>query len=139
MKSGTYGVVNWFVRQALEGDTIALHGGGLYKRDFLFVDDCIQDLLLLAQSEDAYGEVFNVGSDTVASYAEIANLIVEIAGSGRTQVTDFTEERKSTEPGDIYLDVSKLKAAIDWKPRTRVEEGLRQTVAFYKAHRVRYF
>ena len=139
VKSGTYGVVNWFIRQALEGDTIKLHGGGLYKRDFLFVDDCIQDLLQLAENEEAYGEVFNVGSDTVASYAEIAQLIVEIAGSGRTENSEFTEERKSTEPGDIYLDVSKLKATIDWKPRTEVGEGLRQTIAFYKAHRERYF
>lgn len=139
MKSGSYGVVNWFVRQALEGGTIALHGGGSYKRDFLFVDDCIQDLLQLAESEEAHGEVFNVGSDTVASYADIARLIIEIAGSGRAEVTDFTEERKSTEPGDIYLDVSKLKRTIDWGPRTALEEGLHQTIAFYQAHREWYF
>ena len=139
MKSNKFCVVNWFIRQALEGDTINLFGGGLYKRDFLFVEDCVYDLLALAENNEAYGKIFNVGNTNTASFADIARWIVEIAGSGQIKTTEFSQERKANEPGDIYLDVSKIKAIIPWKERTSFEEGLRKTIEYYKKHKEEYF
>lgn len=139
MKSDKYCVVNWFVRQALENQTITLHGGGNYKRDFLFVEDCVGDLLQLAEKEEAYGNIYNVGNDTAVSFAEIAAIIISVVGSGKTQTTDFTQERKMNEPGDIYLDISKIKKVIDWKIRTSLCEGIQKTVNFYKAHKEHYY
>lgn len=139
MKSDKYGVVNWFIRQALENQTISLHGGGNYKRDFLFVDDCISDLLQLAEKEEAYGNIYNVGNDAIVSFSEIARIIVEVVGSGKTETTDFTQERKMNEPGDIYLDITKIKKTIAWQPRTPFLEGIQKTVAFYQKYKHHYY
>lgn len=139
MRSDKYCVANWFIRQAMENEKIKLHGGGLYKRDFLFVDDCILDLLHLAEKEEAYGNIYNVGNTDVVSFAELAETIVQLAGSGIIEKTDFTPERKTTEPGDIYLDVTKLRKTIAWSPRTPLREGLQKTIDFYKQHKQEYF
>lgn len=139
MKSDKYGVVNWFIRQAIEGKTISLHGGGNYKRDFLFVDDCVNDLLQLAACEDAYGQIYNVGNTEITSFAELAQLIVDLTGKGTLEQTPFTAERKLNEPGDIYLDVRKLQNTITWKERTSLREGLQKTILFYEQHKEHYF
>lgn len=139
MKSDKYCVVNWFVRQAIGGGVIKLHGGGLYKRDFLFIDDCVDDLLKLGKKNEAFGQIFNVGNNAVTSFAELADCIVRIAGSGSIKNVDFSAERKLNEPGDIYLDISKIKKSIDWMPRTSLEDGIRKTISFYKQHKEFYW
>lgn len=139
MKSDKYCVVNWFVRQALDGGTIKLHGGGFYKRDFLYVDDCTDDLLKLAENDAAYGQIFNVGNDSSVSFAEVGECIVQIAGSGRIEKTEFTPERKLNEPGDIYLDISKIKRTIKMSPRTELKEGIKKTVDFYRENKAHYW
>ncbi len=139
MRSDKYCVVNWFIRLALENQTISLHGGGNYKRDFLFVDDCVGDLIQLAEKEEAYGNIYNIGNDTAVSFAEIAQLIIAIAETGQTQTTDFTQERKMNEPGDIYLDITKIRKTISWQQRTSLREGIQKTVAFYRQHKNHYY
>ena len=139
IKSDKYCVINWFIRQALENKEIKLHGGGLYKRDFLFVEDCIEALLKLAEKEETYGGVYNVGNDTIASFAEMAEVIVKIVEKGKIEKTDFTPERKLNEPGDIYLDITKIKKMINWKPKTGFNEGIKKTVEFYKEYGENYF
>ena len=139
MKSDKYCVVNWFIRQALEAETIKLYAGGNYKRDFLFVDDCVDDLLKLAEKDAAYGNIYNVGNTDIASFAEIAHSIVAIVGSGKIENTEFTAERKATEPGDIFLDISKIRRTIDWIPRTTMKDGIKKTVEFYKANKQYYY
>src|SRR5450759_4509019 len=63
MKHSRYGVVNWFVRVALDGKPLQVFGDGTIKRDFLYVDDCIEAILLSAASEGARREILNVGDD----------------------------------------------------------------------------
>ncbi|HEX7589675.1 MAG TPA: NAD-dependent epimerase/dehydratase family protein, partial [Demequinaceae bacterium] len=62
MKHSRYGVVNWFVRLALDGSVIPVFGDGTILRDFLYVDDCVEAILLAAGSDAVFGEVLNVGS-----------------------------------------------------------------------------
>lgn len=139
MKSDKYCVVNWFVRQALENETIMLYAGGHYKRDFLYVDDCVDDLLKLAEKEEAYGNIYNVGNNETSSFEQVASEIVAIARSGRIGQTEFTAERKLNEPGDIFLDVSKIRRTIAWIPRTSLKEGLKKTIGFYKDNKNKYY
>ena len=139
MKHSQYGVVNWFVRLALDNQTIKVFGDGSFLRDFLYVDDCVEAILMAACSEAAIGEVFNVGRDTPSSFREMAELIVRLAASGRWEFAPFTPERQAQEPGDFYSDITKIRRALGWEPCTSLEAGLRQTIDYYRAHRQHYW
>lgn len=139
MAHDEYGVLNWFVRKAIDDEEIPVFGDGRILRDFLFVDDLVECFLEVAVCERAYGEVFNVGTGIPVSFLELAREIARIAGTGKVSFTEFTKERKEVEPGDYYTDLSKIKSIVGWEPQTGLEEGLRKTIAFYRDHRKAYW
>ena len=139
MHHSRYGVVNWFVRIALDDGTIKVFGKGDIKRDFLHVDDAVEAILLAAVRDEAIGEVFNVGVDTPSNFLELAERIVAIAGTGRWEFAPFSPERAKQEPGDFYSDITKIRNALGWEPRIDLDSGLRSTIEFYKKHRRHYW
>ncbi len=139
MAHDEYGVFNWFIRKALDGEMIPVFGDGRILRDFLYVEDLVECLLTAAATEGAYGEVFNVGGGVPVSFHELAQTIVKVVGSGQVGFTEFTRERKEVEPGDYYTDISKIKKIVGWKPETGLEEGIRRTADFYRKHRKEYW
>jgi UDP-glucose 4-epimerase len=139
MKHSQYGVANWFVRLALDGETIKLFGDGRIRRDFLYVDDCVDALLMCAACDDARGQIFNVGIDQPADFLELVETLIEVAGSGRWAFAPFTPERKAQEPGDFYSDISKIRRLVGWSPQTALREGLQATVDYYRANREHYW
>lgn len=139
MAHDEYGVLNWFIRKAIDDEEIPVFGDGRILRDFLFVDDLVDCFLEVALCERAYGEVFNVGTGIPISFFDLARQIVRIAGTGKVSFTEFTKERKEVEPGDYYTDISKIKTVVGWEPQTCLEEGLRKTIAFYREHRKAYW
>ena len=139
MRHSRYGVVNWFVRLAVDDETIKVFGDGQILRDFLFVDDCVEALLMSAVCQPAMGEIFNVGVDKPTKIVELAETIVRVAGSGRWEFAPFTPERKAQEPGDFYSDISKIRRVIGWQPKTSLEEGLRRTIEYYRRYKDNYW
>ena len=139
MAHDEYGVFNWFIRKALDDEAIPVFGDGRILRDFLYVGDLVECLLMTALEERAYGQVFNVGVGVPVSFHELAERIVAVAGSGRISFTEFTQERREVEPGDYYADISKIKRLVGWVPKTSLEEGIGKTVAFYRAYRKEYW
>jgi UDP-glucose 4-epimerase len=139
MKHSQYGVANWFVRLALDGETIKLFGDGRIRRDFLYVDDCVDALLMCAACDDARGQIFNVGIDQPTDFLELVETLIEVAGSGQWAFAPFTPERKAQEPGDFYSDISKIRRIVGWVPQTSLREGLQATVDYYRAHHEHYW
>lgn len=139
MKHSRFGVCNWFVRVALDNDTIKVFGDGSILRDFLYVDDCVEAILLSALAPEAYGEIFNVGSDIPVSFLELVQAIINVAGEGKWEFAEFSAERKAQEPGDFYSDVSKIERIVGWKPTTSLEEGLAKTIDYYRKYRENYW
>ena len=139
MKTSHYGVANWLIRLALEGKPITLMGDGLYKRDFLYVDDCVDAMLRAAVTPACYGEILNVGSDQPSTFRELAETICRAVEGARIEHVDFTPERKAQEPGDFYSDISKIARLLGWRPQTTLEQGVCATVDYYRRHRVQYW
>lgn len=139
MKHSHYGVVNWFVRLAIDGETIPVFGDGSILRDFLYVDDCVEALLLAATNGEAVGQIFNVGVDKPTSIRELAETLVEVAGTGRWTLSPFSPERKAQEPGDFYSDITRIRQVLGWEPRTSLKDGLRKTIEYYRQHKERYW
>ena len=139
MKHNRYGVANWFVRLAMDDQTIPLMGDGRILRDFVYVDDVIDALLLSAERPAADGEIFNVGCGKPIDFRDLAAHVVRIAGKGRVEYVQFTQERKALEPGDYYAAIGKISGALGWNPRVGLEEGLKRTIDYYRIHRARYW
>ncbi len=139
MKHSQFGVVNWFVRLALEGKPIPIFGSGKILRDFLYVDDCVEALLAAAAEPRAVGEVLNVGHDRPSTFLEVGELLREILPGTRLEFTDFTPERKAQEPGDFVSDITKIRGLLGWEPKTSLPDGLARTVDFYRDRRGDYF
>ena len=139
MAHDEYGVLNWFIRKAIGNEMIPVFGDGRILRDFLYVDDLVDCFLQVAACDQAYGEVFNVGTGIPISFIDLAKKIVEIAGTGKVAFTEFTKERKEVEPGDYYTNISKIKRIAGWKPKTDLDEGLRKTTEFYRTYKKEYW
>ncbi len=139
MLHSRYGVVNWFVRLVIDGTPIKVFGDGKIKRDFLYIDDCIEAILMSAINDAARGEVLNVGVDTPTNFIELADTLIEVSGSGRWEFAPFSPERKAQEPGDFYSDISKIKRLLGWQPVTPLKDGLRTTVDYYRQHKAHYW
>jgi UDP-glucose 4-epimerase len=139
MRHSHFGVVNWFVRLALEGRPIPIFGTGKILRDFLYVDDCVEALVAAAASPAAVGEILNVGHDRPSTFLEVAELLREIVPGAQIEFTEFSPERKAQEPGDFVSDITKIRRLLGWEPKTGLREGLARTVDFYRERRAEYF
>ncbi len=149
MKSGKYGILNWFLGQALQGKPIRIFGTGEQLRDYLYIDDAVDAFLragefisALAMSARAYprtqlaGEkipygVFNIGSGKGMKFADCARQIVELAGS-KLDFVPWPADRAAIETGDFIADSTAAEEILGWKPETMFEEGLKRTAAFYR-------
>jgi UDP-glucose 4-epimerase len=139
MKHPHFGVVNWFVRLALDGRPIPIFGTGGILRDFLYVDDCVEALVRAAEEPAAIGEIVNVGNDRASTFLEVAELLRDLVPGTAIEFTDFTPERKAQEPGDFVSDISKIRRLLAWEPTVELREGLSRTVQFYRERRADYF
>jgi UDP-glucose 4-epimerase len=139
MKHSHFGVVNRFVRLALEGQPIPIFGTGRILRDFLYVDDCVDALVAAACEPATVGEIVNVGNDRSSTFLEVAEILREIVPGTEIVFTDFSPERKAQEPGDFVSDISKIRRLTGWFPRVELRDGLARTVDFYRERREDYF
>jgi UDP-glucose 4-epimerase len=139
MKHSQYGVVNWFVRQALDGQSIPVFGTGRILRDFLYVDDCVEAIVAAAGCDSAVGEIFNVGLDRPMSFLDVARTLERLCPGCSWHHAPFSSERAAQEPGDFYSDITKIRTVVGWEPRTELEDGLRRTLDYYRQHRDHYW
>ena len=139
MRHSQFGVVNWFLRLALEGRPIPIFGSGKILRDFLYVEDCVEALLLAAAEPKAVGEILNVGHDRPSTFLEVAEILQEIVPGTRIEFTEFTPERRAQEPGDFVSDIAKIRRLVGWEPKVGLREGLARTAEFYRERREDYF
>lgn len=139
MRHDRFGVANWFMRLAIDGKAIPIFGDGSIKRDFLYIDDCVEAILLSAATPSAAGEVFNVGRDDPSSFLELAQTIVSELGRGSWEFKPFSAERKAQEPGDFYSDISKIRKYTGWTPSTTLHDGVRTTLDYYLKNKDKYW
>src|SRR5262249_33867430 len=122
-----------------DGQTIKVFGDGRIKRDFLYIDDCIEAMLRCALEPKAYGEVLNVGVDRPTDFVELADLLVEVADTGHCEFAPFSPERLAQEPGDFYSNIRKIRQAVGWEPITSLKVGLKHTIEYYRAYKRHYW
>jgi UDP-glucose 4-epimerase len=134
LKHSRQGFIGWFVRLAIEDRQISIYGDGSQQRDFVYVDDAADAFLRAGASDACNGEVFNIGGDEPIAHRELAAMLVRVAGSGTVQYVEWPPDKKAIDIGSFYADSTKFKRTTGWRPTICLEEGLRRTIAFYRAH-----
>ena len=128
-----------WVRLLLEGKPLKIFGDGLQLRDFNYVDDCVDALLLAGASDDANGKVYNLGSSEVVSLKALAQTMVELGYGGNFELVPFPPERKAIDIGDYYSDFSLISRELGWQPNVSLRDGLKRTLDYYHANRQHYW
>ena len=126
-----------WIRHVIEGRPFEVWGGEQL-RDFTYVDDAVEALLLAAASDTANGQVFNVGGEPVISLADLARLLIEVNSGGDFRVRSFPSERKAIDIGDYYADDRLIRTLLGWRPVVPLGEGLARTLVYYREHLARY-
>lgn len=139
MKHGKYGIVNWFVRLALEGKPLTVYGEGSQQRDYIYAEDLAEAFLTTVLAPDTSGEVYNLGSGVGSSFMEMTQTIARHIPGTVVQQVEWPSDRYFVETGDYVADVRKLNVATGWQPHVTLDEGIARTVAYYRAHRGRYW
>ena len=138
MKHHRQGIINWFIRQIMDGTTVRIFGDGKQIRDTNYVDDVVEGLLLATASEKTNGEVYNLGGFPI-SLKEIVEKMIKTYGEGEYELVPFPSESKEIEIGDYVADYSKFKRIVGWEPKIDVDEGLTRTFEYYKKYKQYYW
>lgn len=128
-----------WIKRVLDGEPIEIWGDGLQLRDFNYVDDVVEAMLVAAESEQANGKIYNLGSDEMIDLKTLAEKVVVLNGSGAYNIIPFPPERKAIDIGDYYSDYRLIRSELDWMPQMSLDEGLRRTLAFYRKNKELYW
>jgi dTDP-glucose 4,6-dehydratase/UDP-glucose 4-epimerase len=128
-----------WLKLVLAGQPIKVFGDGMQLRDFNYVDDVVEALLLAATRDAALGEVMNLGSAEVINLKDLAQLLIAENGSGTWELVPFPPERKSIDIGDYYGDWSRAAELLGWKPTVGLARGLAASLEYYRARGAAYW
>src|SRR5690606_728865 len=122
-------VVSNFIVQALRGEPITIYGDGTQTRSFCYVDDLIDALMRLMDSDANITGPINLGNPSEFTIAELAERVLAITGGPST--LSF-RDLPSDDPRQRRPDISLARDQLGWSPTVAIEDGLRQTVAYFK-------
>lgn len=119
----------WF-KKLLMNETFEVWGGSQL-RDYTYVDDCVNALLLAAVKTNSEGKIYNLGGDCIISLKDTAKMLCDVLGRGEYKIKEFPEDRKKIDIGDYYSDYSLIKSELGWTPCVTLREGIKKTVEYY--------
>ena len=121
-------VIPRFIRCALRGEPLEVHGDGQQSRDFTYIDNVVDANLAAARASDISGEVFNVGCGTHVSLIAIIERLEKILGR---QVDRRHTEARGGDVRHSLADVSKAQRLMGYMPAVEFDEGFRRTVEYF--------
>jgi UDP-glucose 4-epimerase len=123
-----------WIKNLNEGRPIEIWGNGSQIRDFNYVDDVTEAMMMAALSETSNGEIYNLGGPERINLKDLASMMISVHGRGEYRVIPFPSRRKAIDIGDYYADYEKIQKALRWYCRTALEKGLEKTFQYYKNH-----
>ena len=143
-QSGQYGmVIPNFVRQALLGKPITVHGDGTQSRSFTYVGDVVRALMALTEEPRAVGQVFNIGSTESITILDLAHRVISMVGSnGESPATiSFVPYAQAYPSGGFeeiparQPEIAKIRSYTRWRPKLSLEDILRDVIAAHEVAR----
>ena len=122
-------VISNFICQALSGQNITIYGDGSQTRSFCYVDDLIEVIIRMMNSEKGFTGPVNIGNPGEFTIKELANLVVKKIGSS-SQV--IYKDLPADDPTQRRPDITLAKTKLDWEPTIQLSEGLDKTIEYFK-------
>jgi len=122
-------VVSNFIVQALRGEDITIYGDGAQSRSFCYVDDLIDGLVRLMDSANGFTGPVNLGNPQEITVAELAETILRLTAS-RSKLA--FKPAVADDPKQRQPDIALARAELGWQPHTPLEDGLRETIRYFK-------
>ena len=122
-------VVSNFIVQALRGEDITIYGNGQQTRSFCYVDDLVEAMLRMMNTEKGFTGPINLGNPAEFTIRELAEKVIGLVGSkGKIVFKPLPED----DPRQRKPDISLAKGKLDWEPKVNLEDGLKETIAYFK-------
>ena len=122
-------VVSNFIVQALRGEDITIYGTGQQTRSFCYVDDMVDAFLRMMATGDEITGPINVGNPGEFTMLELAEEVLRLTGSHSRIVH---APLPSDDPKQRKPDIAMARATLDWAPKVSLEDGLRETIAYFR-------
>ena len=122
-------VVSNFIVQALQGVDITIYGDGEQTRSFCYVDDLVDGLIRLMESDEEVIGPINLGNPNEFSIKELAEKVVGLIG-GRSKIV--YQPLPQDDPTQRQPNITQAKAVLDWEPKVQLDQGLPKTVEFFR-------
>jgi UDP-glucuronate decarboxylase len=121
-------VVSNFIMQALRGEDITIYGTGQQTRSFCYVDDLIEVMIRFMESSASFTGPVNIGNPGEFTILELAERIISLTGSRSKLVF---KPLPSDDPKQRQPDIALAKRALAWEPKISLEDGLKETIAYF--------
>jgi UDP-glucuronate decarboxylase len=123
-------VVSNFIVQALRGENITIYGDGSQTRSFCYVDDLIEGMMRLMGTDPDFTGPVNIGNPGEFTMIELSELVLKLTGSSSKLIHLPLPQ---DDPKQRRPDISLAKAKLDWMPKVPLEDGLKQTIHYFKS------
>jgi UDP-glucuronate decarboxylase len=123
-------VVSNFIVQALKGDPVTIYGDGSQTRSFCYVDDLLDGMVRMMGSPADFTGPVNMGNPGEFTMLELAETILRLVGSRSTIAYRPLPE---DDPRQRQPDISLAREHLGWQPKVTLEDGLRETIAYFRA------
>jgi len=138
MHAGFYGILNWFMSNAMTGKPITVYGDGSQTRDYVFIDDVVDAFIRAAINPAADREVFFVGSGVETVFLDMVREIVRAVGRGEIIHIPFPESREKIDIKRFVVSTSKINTSLGWTAKTDLRAGIEATARYYQSHLQHY-
>ena len=122
-------VVSNFIMQALRGEDITIYGDGSQTRSFCYVDDLIEVIVRMMESERGFTGPVNIGNPVEYTMLELAEKVIVLVG-GRSKLV--YGPLPSDDPRQRQPDISVARDRLGWQPSVALEDGLKETIAYFR-------
>jgi UDP-glucose 4-epimerase len=118
-------VIPNFLRQAIRGGTLVMHGDGSQTRDYVFVDDVVNTMIAAATAPSIDNLIINIGSGRETSINELVQLVMEVTG---TKIEVISNHKNDPGVSRMCADLTLARQMLGYKPHFTLAEGLRLTI-----------
>lgn len=123
-------VVSNFIVQAIRGDDITIYGDGQQTRSFCYVDDLIDGMVRFMESPSEFTGPVNIGNPTEFTMLELAEQVLKLVGGSSKLIF---KPLPQDDPKQRQPDISLAKKELAWEPSVKLEDGLKETISYFKA------
>jgi nucleoside-diphosphate-sugar epimerase len=127
-----------WIRNLLEGKLIQVYGDGQQRRDYNYVDDLVDALIIAATENKAIGGVYNLGAPNPMNLSETASIMCHGIKGASWNLVPFPKERKAIDVGDFICDYSSFSSAFGWEPKIKFEEGIKRSLEYFRSELEHY-